>query len=70
MANSLKRLRHFLVAAFCATMLAACSSSGPSLPSADFVSPQEGFGLASSLWKKLPLPVANVLGPMVSGYLG
>jgi hypothetical protein len=26
--------------------------------------------LASSLWKKLPLPVANVLGPMVSGYLG
>jgi len=26
--------------------------------------------LASSLWKKLPLPVANRLGPMVSGYLG
>lgn len=31
---------------------------------------QGGFGLASSLWKKLPLPVANRLGPMVSGYLG
>jgi hypothetical protein len=31
---------------------------------------QGGFGLASSLWKKLPLPVASRLGPMVSGYLG